>query len=647
MSDKMKKSIILIIACLLILSVYFIIKWHVSEQKANLGTFSEKKTEKKPINFEFKWQKNKTYIYDFVFSGLQETINKVETSTKVSQTENSKFITGDLELSASLKFHSHGKKDGKNIITVELTDFKKHTFIFNNKNIFEDKRILDYIFINNKCMIELENSGKISSLRFKSDTDDTFKNIFQMLLSEIQVVILNNHVKWTNEEKTNNGTYKAEYEYMNSENNELLVEKLYLDYSPPNYLKENSHNLMSNYEIILNPNGYLDSLIGVKAIQTKRKDGKPTMNLNNNISLKFVEIKKTELLNPNDVLDNYNENRKLEEVVFSEKARKRMINQRLEGMNETVMINGILDYGKTGAINNLSEWLWKAVGLLENNPELCLKLIPVFKNKELGGKGRTLLIDLLANAGHETAQKALTTLLKDSSLFKDEKEFSILIQRMLLIGKPSINTLTFLNDKYSNSTGHIKIASSYTLGSSISKLYDSGEKELALEYNKYLIDDLHNADNAKDKSHLLEAIGNANLEENTEVVLSYKDDQDNVVRASVANALRSSKSVEAQNAVFDFLTDQDRFVQSSALQTIRYYNVNSNQLNRLKNAIETEKINQNNYPDLLNIISDNANKDINCVKDTLQELKNQNISNKDLRTRINTMLIRYKESEIQ
>ncbi|NUN15837.1 MAG: HEAT repeat domain-containing protein [Myxococcales bacterium] len=118
-------------------------------------------------------------------------------------------------------------------------------------------------------------------------------------------------------------------------------------------------------------------------------------------------------------------------------AQRSALEKRVDGLTGDQVLDTLKQHGQGGTVPEHSRWLWRVVGLLRLKPDFAAALrAAVHPNGVVwGGMGPMLVLDVLANAGTDAAQRAAVDLLSDPSL-RQRPDYGRLIQSLILVRYP-------------------------------------------------------------------------------------------------------------------------------------------------------------------------------------------------------------------
>lgn len=201
----------------------------------------------------------------------------------------------------------------------------------------------------------------------------------------------------------------------------------------------------------------------------------------------------------------------------------------------------------------------------------CDALGAVFEDEQTSDDRRSLVLDLLANAGTPEAQIVMRRLLALGVARRNSRTFASFVQRLGFMERPDGATLRFLISVYAESKNElheVRAACAYALGAGAGRAHVWGLTDAAIRASEVLRHDLLRATQTSEKCALIAALGNAGLESDVGVILRFVDDAESRVRGAAALALKKMHTTEARISLLGLLTSSDDYVAESALSAL-------------------------------------------------------------------------------
>jgi len=150
--------------------------------------------------------------------------------------------------------------------------------------------------------------------------------------------------------------------------------------------------------------------------------------------------------------------------------------------------------------------MWSAYGMLGTNPKLAEKFRQMINDPNAGTHTKKLLFTILTRHNHPEAQAAVRKLLADKN-FKADDGFVAMLQEAGFIPKPEKATTDLIQKMIKEGEGIEKHAAAYTMGTSVRNMYNNGDRELALEYNQTIVEELEESEDPVEQQRYISGIG--------------------------------------------------------------------------------------------------------------------------------------------
>jgi hypothetical protein len=239
--------------------------------------------------------------------------------------------------------------------------------------------------------------------------------------------------------------------------------------------------------------------------------------------------------------------------------------------------------GLAGAVADENRWLWRASGLVEQDPSLAAELGDRVAAGELAGQRAELALDLLAAAGTPEAQAALRVALASPAV-RAARNYDLMVQRVSLVAHPTPETARFASELY-RASGSVPTA--YALGAVARHLAESGDATGATRYTTQLSEALARSDAPREQAALLGALGNAADPSRVPLVVRFATSDVATVRAATARALRDTDTPIARAELHALFADPTTAVQHQAIEALRKHALGATDLGTLAAHVDT------------------------------------------------------------
>jgi|GEM_PF-3026776 len=182
--------------------------------------------------------------------------------------------------------------------------------------------------------------------------------------------------------------------------------------------------------------------------------------------------------------------------------------QRIAGLTIDEMTSLISASGPDGRVSEHSRFLWRATELLRVDPAACAALVPIYQDAAAPSGRRTLIADLLAQAGAPHAQKTLVEVLESPTTERDPARVE-LWQRLSFVEEPTPETLQAATQRLQGTGGEDRLAMVHTLGALAAHAKEAGDLRSAGEIHRMLEQSYSNAEAGAEKISAIIGLGNA------------------------------------------------------------------------------------------------------------------------------------------
>ncbi len=496
-------------------------------------------------------------------------------------------LLGDVDIAATLLLRGVSDDGKQSLVEARLQPGKRHHMSVLGLDVYSTDKAFDDVFAGRRAFMRVDHEGRVVDMRFAPADPTTYKETMQWLLAQTQFIVPASPLKeWRAEEEGPFG--KSRTLYHRPEGKGEPIERTRASYTelvlpngvgtiPPDQVASAGSTRGQ-----LDARGCLEQLVIDEQLRSNLGAKQEVASLSLHMALKSVEratmadIDLTQL-----------EVRQPGEVVVSEDMRRRMFAAAAAGLTGEQLIADLARFD--GHPPEAKRWMWRAVGLLELNPELASSLIEPFGKARLDGK--RLILDLLASAATPQAQAAMRTILGDAGLRQDP-HYPELVQRFALVETPDPANARFLQDSYETAHGNDApgaYASVVALGSTVGHLSASSNQAFvkqAKHYNQVLRDQLAHSDGDENaRAAFVMALGNAKMDENAGLLASKTHDESSGVRAAAATALRSYGDQGSFNALLDIMGDSDSNVLQAAVRALAERDLSGGEIEALVTAI--------------------------------------------------------------
>jgi hypothetical protein len=516
------------------------------------------------------------------------------------------------ELDGALVLRCLGERDGGHEVAVRFADLATvHTVVGGTSATDEDAPFND-----REAVALIRADGSIEHIRFAADAPSQFQSTMQAILGETQLTRPPGAGPiWEVDELAQRGPARTRYSLAGRTNAGWLVHRVRTRYEPIRGLEwlpgaPADQRLSYAADIELHRDGYLRRVAVSEQLVVPGPDSAPALDSKMTMTLELVSITAAPVKTSPALASGVT--RTLDEPAVGDEMRRDLLRSRVDGLTWAEVEAGVLGYRADAVHPDHKRWLWRAVGLLELEPERAGELVPLFARQDLPDDARFLVLDLLTSAGHDEAQRALRDIMSNPLVQDRDDAYIGMIQRLSNVRAPNADTAHFVAQAYADNEGHRKTAAAYTLGATIHGLSDSGDADdeaLAHALNERLTADLHDAGDSSTQRELLYSLANAGRADNLPTVAEFAAADDPSVRAAAARALHKTQNNGSEGLVLDLLADASPYVQSSALATLANFELSPVLATGMLEHVESGQVAARNYYALLPLarrVSDSA-----------------------------------------
>lgn len=269
------------------------------------------------------------------------------------------------------------------------------------------------------------------------------------------------------------------------------------------------------------------------------------------------------------------------------------------------VLTAFTKYEDPRAWNDRAEFVLRAVAVLQLHPERAHELVAVFQNAK-SEQMRAQVLDVLASAGHPQAQAALVNALRTGAT--DALVARQLFQRLSLVKKPTAQTLQFVLEQHAaaraSGVTEDRNARAYVLGS-LAYTARTTSPQLSNTMVDQLVDDVEQAQTAKDLQATLRALGNSGDARVLDIAKEKSADADANVRAAALASLRRVPGADVEAVLRERLqTERSREVQAAAFDALRGRALSEETLQGLRTLVSQQRLQRGAERALLNLATE-------------------------------------------
>lgn len=592
----------------------------------NRSTDSDATPASPSVHFRFPKGERWTYQLEYAANSRVE----------LSGTGNDSALSGRVLLVGDLVLRGYGEHGASQRVGLRLENLARHSLQLFGQEVLPDAASVASVFQGHEALLEVGPEGDIQSVSFRPEDPSLFKNTVQALVGELQVV-LRDGATWTVDETTTRGRARVRYEKSGEDASAVHVLKQRTSYTEVVGLGTGGTvTVDSRFEADVARSGTLDRLDGHETVARLGASQKPEASTEVTVRLTRGSSGRFEAGAVASADDAALQKLAPGQMVMDPKVREQMLTQQVAGLTPEKLLATLKLGARGGVVPDQNHFLLQATGLLEQQPELCAKLVEAFQSPEFDVQGRALVLDLLANTGTPAAQEALTKALATPEA-RGDKLYHMLLGRLALVTEPTESTVRFVETTYGQTQGDVHVASAYMLGATAGALYRNEHSGEALAAVERLASDLRAAKAPREQVDLLMSLGNAGVPEQAATIASYAGSDSPEVRRAAAKALRKIQTPEARTALMGLVGDSAVPVQATAMESLGRRKLDAPSLVELRDVVIAGSVRPENFHTLVTLVEPYLQTEP-AVRDILEYLLVQDVQDRQIRTRIRGLL---------
>lgn len=545
-------------------------------------------------------------------------------------------LAGQVHLTGDLVLRGHGARGAVQQVGLRLENLSQHSLRVLGQELLPDAAAVEAVFHGREALLDVDPDGVVRAVSFLEDDPSLFKNTVQSLVGELQVV-LREGATWSVEEPTSRGRARTEYSLRDEDAEAVRLFKRRVEYVELRGLGQGGTvRLDSRFEADVAREGVLERVDGEETVERLGTDGDVSAASHVRVSLVRGATGRFEA-DKAPVVAAVLQRLAPGTMVVDPKVRAQMLTQQVDGMTADRLFTLLEQFANTGTLPDHNHFLLQATGLLEQQPELCARMVELFRRPTLQVKGRALLLDLLAGTGTPEAQVALVQALSSQEATGDAR-YGMLLGRLSLVSNPTADTVRFAQKTYASTEGALRVASTYTLGSTAGALYRQEQSPEAWAAVQRLAEDLRASKAPEEQAHLLMALGNAGVVEQAEVIAGYAGSTSPEVRRASAKALRKIATPEATMTLLSLAADTQSPVQATAMESLGRRPLDTGLLMDLRDLALNGGVKVENYHVFVSLVAPYLESEPDVVRELLRHLLTQDVPDRQVLTRIRGLL---------
>jgi hypothetical protein len=471
-------------------------------------------------------------------------------------------------LEGQVRVRGLGPREGMQVLSVRIVSVTTLELSFAGRDSVADPNAAKQELTSAEAFVWLGERGTVQAVSFPREAAPAARDALQAIVEEMQVTFAEQPSSaWDATETSPNGLATVRYV---AEDDGKTLTRTRRAYSSLTLLggtpMDGPQRLRAEDSIVLDPRGGLATLRAEEELEyASGQPGGPTLASSSLFTLTNVGV--TRRASPESVVV-ATELQPLGAPAIDPSAAARRDERLAEGLSVEVIDATIEAF--EGGTKLEHGWLRRASTFLRLHPEACALLEAKFEDGRHGTRGKGLILDLLAIAGHAQAQKAMRDALESDAARETGNAYGMLFQRFAFVAKPDAGTVELATRCFRRGDPGVRGVAAVTMGAIVRKLQGGPDDATARALNQELVDGLKRAGTAGERRALIMALGNTHVGDDAQVIRGYARDDDPLVRAQTARSLASFDGSETRTTLFQMATDGDPTVASDAYASLAY-----------------------------------------------------------------------------
>lgn len=482
-------------------------------------------------------------------------------------------MAAEVDLAGEVVLRGLGRVGDDWQVALSLGAFERDTLTVGGKDALGDPASMRGL----EAVVELSPHGEVRGLRFPAQAPHPFQNLVHLVVSEVQIRL--DEGTYEAVETTQHGRVRSRYSV---EGDALRRERMtYERLQVLAALQGGARGEVSGRASVELADGHWRRLAAEETL-TVRAGERTALHAETSTRFELVAVEADAARRPAPAVG---ARVALGAAAAAPDREAHLAAQRIDGLTPDAL-EALLTgpAAQSGQLPDHNRTLWRAVGLLRQEPALCETLGALAASERFGSAGRGLVLDLLTSAGTSAAQMALRAAL-DAPAVRRDPRYVMLFQRTALLTLPDAETLAYLERHYTSPGEEGLAPAAYALGAAAGQAAgapDGRGRALA----DRLLRDLQAASTPDHQALRLVALGNAGLAEHVEALTPYARAPHPEVRRAAAAALRKLDDPRARHTLLTLAGDGDARVQRRALESLARKGASVDELPRLTRISE-------------------------------------------------------------
>jgi hypothetical protein len=493
-----------------------------------------------------------------------------------------KSVLGRIDLEGKLRVTHHAQRGEVCLVGVTTPAVSVRQFKLVNQPLADesgDSTLLE----NREVLVEVDREGRFNRMAFAETDPLAWQVLGRLLLDNLQFTVKPS-LAWSEKNSSSRGQSTVAYTREGSAKNHVLKRRL-------SYAGMENADLRHSASALLNAEGFLEEIRSDEQITHLTSAGK--IEIDSRFGLWFEG---QTLVNPGAL------NASLSWVApgplaSANDGAARELEAEAAGLSLEDIQRGLASWSHASEVDH--GWLRASVAALDFHPEWIRRLGEDL-DRRVNRRELALGLDLLASVGSHAAQEVMVKVLR--RLDKESDDYVILVQRLGMVGRPSVSTAEFLARAHEQAKSRdARFATAMAVGASAHAIRSSHPQE-SKQIARALLVDANRAQDPATRAAYLRSLGNAGDAELAGDLLVHGNDPDAGVRRATARALRRTPTSETRAALLALTSDPDATVSTAAVETLAEQGTDASVLASLASTIGLGEVQVGAYPAVLDLI---------------------------------------------
>lgn len=547
------------------------------------STLSASVAEPLALNFE----PGSTLRYRVAWSGKQRG-RLFATNAGASETH----VESATDMALDMALYVEAVHGSEATVVLSFTDVRRQKLEVLGAAAFPDREHAKQALVGRQAKIRIGTDGRSREVAFEAGTPDVFMNIVQWVVAQSSLSLAPSAqgAAWESTERGPFGMSRVLYSRRGAGLERVRSEYVSFDAFANSTDSALHVRELSGKSSLLVRGGKLENVLTEERLRVDGAAGTRELEGSVRFELRLVRVDRGAAA-PARVA--YGPAESAGEPVVGPETLAKLLEQRVAGMTREDLLRDLQQFGAGGVLPAHTRWLWRATGLLKQDPALASELSRIALQHSATDKTKSLVMDLLASVGHADAQRAMRQILDAPSLARSPVR-AALVQRISFLEHPSRETVGAAWAAYEagkdSGFQDLAVASAHALAASAGAARMSGDEVLAGEIVSELGRQIAAAPDRETQAHLLGALTNARGDEVLAIAKPYAGSEEVALREASAEALRNVHSAESTALLLELIGDSAFPVQSSALASLGTRPLRSSEFRRIQSWLAEGKL---------------------------------------------------------